>query len=1318
MKIKNKSAISAVGALLILLCTVYWMKQGDQEISHDDTIVKEEVSRFERKHLMLPEERFKIRQQLTYREGGVNYQPGYLQKELVKSLAAANVSKSRSVPVNIVERGPSNVPGRARGLIVLPQDDTHMTWLVGSSGGGVWKTTDGGASWIDKSPNFPTLAVTSLAYCESQPDVIYAGTGEYIASAYTNINGDGIFKSLDAGETWTQLASTAGNELWQSVTRVIVDPNNPDVVLASTAPNFWGSYTSNIMKSTDGGLSWNSVFNAQAGAIEQIVASPNDFNILYAGQSGVGVLGSLDAGDTWSLISNGMSPSSRVELAVSPVDPTRLYASVVGGLDASQEADIYYSHDSGNNWTLITDPSNTVDVLGGQGWYDNTILAHPFNLNEFYVGGIGIYKYTVDVAAGVGESDPTFLGTETGGTEAFMARVNFTAELDGGTLALGSAPADEFTSVEIRFGPGRSQKAHRFLVPSGRGSGVGDAEYTYQDYVDVPFEVWDVDATPERQLMVAFRDQQRDGIFNLIYNNTEGGENDANNTHSREYLYINSRTYSETPSDAIATTGGHVDDDLFFIWPYLVAGATWDPDNLPESAFRINWGTVVSGQYDVVSAADPYGRVDGKNSNVHPDHHNLVAVIHDAEAKEWQIVNVNDGASYASNVSANPGVSLNSWHFAGSMMNTTQFYGADKAPGVDRYVAGAQDNGSWFSPSGEDASKTTEYEEAWGGDGFDAVWHPTDINKLIVTSQNLGIGRSIDGGNSFLNATVGLGADPALPFIGQFSNAPQRPDVVFTLAGNGVYKSDDFAGSWELIDMTGYSDWATSSLMSIEISDATPDVMWAGASISNSGSLFLSTDKGESFAPVPDNGINTGLITGIATNYHDYKTVYVLFSYAKSAKVVRSTDLGETWEDISGFSAGSTSTGFPDVAVYDLQVMPHDPNTIWVGSEIGIIESTDNGASWHLLDSNMPRASVWEIDLKEDQLVIASHSRGIWSYTLPEVPLITYYPEITDVSAGLSNEVGVLVNFISDFDSAQLYINGDYASSVVSPDLGENLFTASTSETELEIVVRGFKGSAPYTSDAFEFTTYSFAATQSSYVDRFDTDDDHFTGSMEIKKVTGFPSQAIHSAHNYEANSNKVFNLLIPIEVKSSDATFSYKDVAIVEPGADYVTLEGSTDGISWVTIAKYDASANDKWTAAFESKLSGREDYFVDHEYNLLDHFNAGDVVVFRFRLQSDAQVNSWGWAIDDVAIQGEILAADQILSSLKVFPNPTTDFLAIESQVPLAKVELFGLDGSVKRVSFNNNQLDMRGLRTGIYLLKIVSENGSVQTLRVSKD
>ncbi len=129
-------------------------------------------------------------------------------------------------------------------------------------------------------------------------------------------------------------------------------------------------------------------------------------------------------------------------------------------------------------------------------------------------------------------------------------------------------------------------------------------------------------------------------------------------------------------------------------------------------------------------------------------------------------------------------------------------------------------------------------------------------------------------------------------------------------------------------------------------------------------------------------------------------------------------------------------------------------------------------------------------------------------------------------------------------------------------------------------------------------------------------------------------------------------------------------------------------------------------------------EDYFVDHEYNLLDHFNAGDVVVFRFRLQSDAQVNSWGWAIDDVAIQGEILAADQILSSLKVFPNPTTDFLAIESQVPLAKVELFGLDGSVKRVSFNNNQLDMRGLRTGIYLLKIVSENGSVQTLRVSKD
>lgn len=1014
------------------------------------------------KSLKSANERYEAISVLTNRsDGRTNYAGGNSLKELkkLKSISSARNTSGSEVTANIVERGPSNVPGRARGLVVLPQDETHQTWLVGSSGGGIWKTFDAGSSWVDVSSEFPSLAITSIAYCESEPDVMYAGSGEYVASAFTAVNGDGMFKSVDGGDTWFQLEATAANDVWQSVTRVVVDPNDPDIVLATTAPNYWGEFRSNILKSTDGGASWYSVEEVSTGAFEQLVADPLDFSRLYACRNGVGVYASNDSGETWDLISSGMIPDSRIEIAVSPVNTNYIYASVVGDVDASQEGDMYYSTDRGENWTLITDvvATGNIDALSGQGWYDNTILADPFDLNVFYVGGVGLYKYEVDFDAGVTESDPTFLGAETGGTEAFMGRFNFSADLDGGSIASGSAT--ELSSVEIRFGPDRKQMAHRFLVPSGRGAQVSDSEYTYEDYVEVPFEVWDVGQETERQLMVSFRDQGRDGDFNLIYANTEGGTSDVTNSHSREYLFINSRTYSDEPSPDIATTGGHVDEDFFFIWPFLVDGAEWDPENLPESTFRINWGTLSSGKYVAAGIADPYGNYGGNNSNVHPDHHNLVAVIHDVDQKEWQIVNVNDGAAYSSNVSDDPGLAFNTWSFAGQSMNTTQFYGADKAPGLDRYVGGAQDNGSWFSPTGS-ANATTEWTEGWGGDGFDAVWHPTDINKLIVTSQNHGIARSINGGSSFSSSSPG---DSSPPFIGQFANKIFRPDVVFCVGADGIYRSDDFAGSWQLVeDLSADASWGSGSLINIEISDASPDIVWAGSFINETRSLFLSTDGGENFQAVPYHDLNDGWMTGIATHPKDHKVVYQLFSYASDPKILRSEDLGQTWVDISGFSAASESTGFPDVAVYDLIVLP-ESNDIWVGTEIGIVESSDNGATWSLLDSSLPNVAVWDLEIKDDQIVIATHGRGVWSYTLDSAPEVLFSPEISSAQL-LDEDFQFFVEPLSGFDSLEVYVADEKAISFT--ELSDSFsFSYITEETVVDLKLIAYKGSSPFSSN-------------------------------------------------------------------------------------------------------------------------------------------------------------------------------------------------------------------------------------------------------------
>lgn len=1267
------------------------------------------LSRFEQKHIKTANERYEALKSLTYREDGKNYAFGHRQRELERAILSsekyfANLRMSGVTPLQITERGPSNVPGRARGLVVLPQDATYQTWLVGSSGGGIWKTTNSGASWTDVSPNFASLAITTLAYCEGTPNTIYAGSGEYIASSFTAINGDGMFKSTDGGDTWSSLSSTSNNALWQSVTRVIVHPTNPDIVLASTAPNTWGNFTSNIMKSTDGGASWTSVFSASSGAIEQIVADPTDFTKMYAAQNGVGILGSTDSGESWELISNGMSPDGRVEIAISPVNTSRLYASAVGSADPNGNTDLYYSTDYGQNWTLVIDNQATVDVLGSQGWYDNTILADPFDLDEFYVGGIGIYKFTVDTEGGITESDPFFKGVDTGGTETFMARVNFSAGLDGGTLELGSASS--FTSVEVRFGPGRSQKAHRFLVPSGRGAGVADNEYQYQDYVDVPFEVWDVGSEPERQLMVAFRDQQRNGTFDLIENNTEGGETDTNNEHSREYLYINSRTYdAENPSSAIATTGGHVDENLFFFWPYLVNGAEWDPNDLPESEFRINWGTVFSGQYGVASIADPYGSVDGKNNNVHPDHHNLVAVIHDNETKEWQIINVNDGASYSSNVDTDPGISSGDWDFAGSTMNTTQFYGADKAPGEDRYVAGAQDNGSWVSADGESASKTTEWSEGWGGDGFDAIWHHTDPDRIIVTSQNLNVARSTNGGSSFSGASSGLD-DSSPPFIGQFAHKIQNPNTVFTVGADGIYRSLNFASTWSLVkDLSTSDDWFVGSMGSIEISDATPDVVWAGGFIrADLGDLWLSVDGGETFNNVPDNGLNFGYMTGVATSPHDHKTVYSLFSYADSPKVIRSTDLGETWEDISGFDVSSTSTGFPDVAVYDLVVMPHDENTIWVGSEIGIIESTDNGSSWHLLNSTLPRVSVWDLEFKDDQIVIATHGRGVWSYTLPETPVVTYYPEATKVVGGFTENAELTVETESEFDELEIYVDGELAGTIEEPAVGLNTLSFTTTESQISVYVKGIVNGNPFTGKTVNLSIPSYQQSVASYSTTFTDISQPFLGDLDIRTQTGFTSRAINSIHNYLPNTDASLYLLKPIIIQNTDAKIRYEDIAIVEPGEnDYVIVEGSEDGLNWTELSKYDASDDSNWESIFNSSGTPTPDNFKSQEINLLDFYDAGDIVIFRFRLVSDGEEQGWGWIIDNLEIQEEIvLETEELIGKFNVYPNPVTNQLYIESGSQISNIKVMDLYGKSRSLRISSNVIDLSSLSKGVYIVQ----------------
>ena len=148
---------------------------------------------------------------------------------------------------------------------------------------------------------------------------------------------------------------------------------------------------------------------------------------------------------------------------------------------------------------------------------------------------------------------------------------------------------------------------------------------------------------------------------------------------------------------------------------------------------------------------------------------------------------------------------------------------------------------------------------------------------------------------------------------------------------------------------------------------------------------------GKTFNPITKPTGVSSSISGIYSHPTEDSTVYILFSKPKKSKVLESKDLGATWTDITGFPAnfteGTSTAGFPDVETHSLVVMPDYPDNIWVGTNIGIVETTDRGASWNIIPyatSNFPHVTVWDMKIKDQgEIVLATHGRGIWTATVP-----------------------------------------------------------------------------------------------------------------------------------------------------------------------------------------------------------------------------------------------------------------------------------------------------------------------------------------------
>ncbi len=992
------------------------------------------------------------------------YKMNYKQEEFNKALKRNKFLKLNKTNLPWVQRGPANVGGRTRAIIVDPDDATHNTWIVGAATGGIWKTTDGGTTWTDLTGTITNLAISTLAMAESDHNVIYAGTGESFTG--NGFKGTGIWKSTDKGNTWTQLSNTVTDENFAYVNRIIVNPSDENIVLAATQAG--------IFKSADGGNSWLQVYSSST-TVEDLTADPTDFNILFAGENSRGILRSSDAGNTWVMSSDGIGNGTRFEVTVSEVNHNYVFTSTEV---SSTESSVYFSDDNGLTWKKFDDTQN---FLGGQGWYDNTIVAHPYNADEVFVGGVDIWKLKFNGTETV--SDPEVLGAYTENT-TFLSFINFGGPyLDGGmsTDEGTNLTSSDWTSVEIRFGPGISQKAHRFTVPAGSTSGVPASSYTYEDYIDVPFQVWDTDNNI--QLMVSFRDQENDGEFNL-YERT----GDAYGELGREYIFVNSVPYNASAPDAnIAVSGGHLYKNLYMIWPTLTEGETWDPSNLPTSKIIIKYGSITSISGEKTSIADSYGNYGGSNGynqsagygttsipGLHPDHHNITIVP--TGNPNFIMIDGNDGGI---------GVSYDNGATLDEIPNnyiTTQYYGVAKNPTANEYIGGMQDNGTWQSPSGEDASSSSEYYFRLGGDGFECLWNSNNENLMLGSLYYNRIYRSSNGGLSW-GLVSGITMNDG-PFITKVSGSKEDPDLVFAVSNTGIYRSTNFGQSW--LKKTISTNWAinnaASSAHNVEVSLANGKIVWAGGGMATDYGLQMqvSTDYGNTFSAVPDfdQVSMNAYISGIATHPVNSNTAYVLFSLAHAPKILRTNDLGQTWEDISGFGTGTESTnGFPDVVTHSLLVMPNDTNIIWAGTDIGLFESTDNGASWHYANNGLPPVSVYDMKIVGHQIVVATHGRGIWTVDIPEIDNV---PFISSFTKGAIDTLDIITDYKVTYDSVQVFINNSIDTTIYLPPTGIQTINVDENLTEGEYSAKiiGYIGSVGYYSNTVNYT-YSTAGIYS-----------------------------------------------------------------------------------------------------------------------------------------------------------------------------------------------------------------------------------------------
>jgi photosystem II stability/assembly factor-like uncharacterized protein len=321
-----------------------------------------------------------------------------------QNLAAQDSSQDVEIPKDFYSQlewrniGPQR-GGRSLGATGSPGRTNE--YYFGATGGGLWKTVDGGNKWFPVTDGqITSSSVGAVAVAETNPDIVYIGMGE-VQLRGSITQGDGVYKTIDGGKTWRHI----GLEETQAISRIRVHPTNPNIVYVAALGHPYGDNPERgIFKSTDGGNTWKKTLfvSEKAGAVDLII-DRNNPNVLYAstwqvqrkawkmwgGGPDCKLWKSIDGGETWSDLTQnaGMpkGPIGRIGVTVSPADSNRVWAII-----EANEGGVFRSNDAGKTWVR----TNSERKLRQRAFYYSRIYADPWNKDVVYGLNTGLYKST------------------------------------------------------------------------------------------------------------------------------------------------------------------------------------------------------------------------------------------------------------------------------------------------------------------------------------------------------------------------------------------------------------------------------------------------------------------------------------------------------------------------------------------------------------------------------------------------------------------------------------------------------------------------------------------------------------------------------------------------------------------------------------------------------------------------------------------------------------------------------------------------------------------------------------------------------------